>query len=75
MRTVPAEHYLRILLRQQRTGFYLQPSGDWNEGRDTAWNFSDAVKALCFAEDKQLQGADILMAVPDQSLDIILARI
>jgi len=75
MSNEPNGLYLRILLRQQGTGFYLQASGAWTTVRQSARNFADCVMAISFAKQSRLRGADVLMAGPDQTYDVVLARV
>lgn len=64
---------LRILLQQQRTGFYLQPSGEWGAKRDSAREFDDSVAAYSWAKEQGLLGSSVLMAVDQQQYDTVLA--
>lgn len=66
---------LRILLQQQRTGFYLQPSGEWSASRDSARSFGDSCIAYLWARDQGFLGSSVLMAVDQQQYDTVLARL
>ena len=66
---------LRILLRQQKTGFYLQPSGQWSNERESARGFDDAVVAYFWAKEQGLLGTNVLMAVSQEQDDTVLARV
>ncbi len=70
----PKTKFVRILLRQQGTGLYLQASGTWGE-RDSAREFDDSLTAYGWAKEKQLLGAAVLMAVEDRHQDVVLARV
>ncbi len=65
---------MRILLRQQQTGLYLQPSGEWREERRTAQTFANAVAAYVWAQGQRLPGSEILLAFDDPRHDLIAMR-
>ena len=66
---------LRILLRQQKTGLYLQASGEWGGSRDSAKGFEDSVIAYAWAKEQKLIGANVLMALAEEHYDVVLARV
>ena len=62
---------MRILLRQQDSGFYLQPSGQWSNDRKTAREFVDATAAYWWAVEQSLPAAEVLLAFTDTSEDFV----
>ena len=66
---------LRILLRQQRTGLYLQASGEWGGNRDSAKGFEDSIMACAWAKEQNVIGANVLMALGEEQYDLVLARV
>ncbi len=67
--------YLRILLRQQKTGYYLQSSGEWNSQRESAKNFDDSILAYDWAKENGFLGTAVLMATAQEQYDTVLARV
>ncbi len=61
---------MRILLRQNATGLYLQPSGQWTENRETARDFQSAVGACYWALAQRLEGIHVLYAFANPALDV-----
>ncbi len=68
-------HPLRVLLRQERTGLYLQPSGDWSPRRDTARTFKGSLKAYLWAKDRQFLGTEVLLASANPRNDFVAMRV
>lgn len=66
---------LRILLRQQKTGLYLQTSGEWGLNRDAARGFGDSFTAYAWAKEQSFLGASVLMALNEEQYDLVLARV
>jgi len=72
---VNSSESLRILLRQQRTGLYLQASGGWGGDRDSARGFEDSIMACAWAKEQKVIGANVLMALAEEQYDVVLARV
>ena len=66
---------LRILLQQQKTGLYLQASGEWGGSRDSAKGFEDSIMACAWAKEQNLIGTNVLMAFGEEQFDLVLARV
>ncbi len=66
--------YMRVLLRQQETGFYLQPSGEWSKSRETAREFANSVVAFWWAKEQQLLGTEVLLAFANPQNDFVSMR-
>ena len=62
---------VRIVLRQPQTGFYLQPSGEWTNSRETARDFESARAALFWAETQSLHGVELLFAFSESKYDFV----
>ena len=65
------ERSMRILLRQQVSGLYLQVSGDWTANREGARSFSNSVEAYWWALEQALLNTDVLLAFNDENYDIV----
>lgn len=65
----------RFCLRQQKSQRYLQPSGEWNESRETAREFASSVLAYWWAKEQNLLGIDVLMAYADANKDFVSMRL
>ncbi len=64
-----------ILLRQQETGKYLQPSGEWSTERETARRFDSGLVAYFWALEAGFVGVDVLLAFTDPAFDIATLRL
>lgn len=62
-------------MRQQKSQRYLQPSGEWNESRETAREFASSVLAYWWAKEQNLLGIDVLMAYADANKDFVSMRL
>ncbi len=60
---------MRILLRQRRTGLYLQPSGEWQSNRVAARNFQRSSESYSQAHQERLLEVVIVLAFPNESHD------
>ncbi len=65
---------MRILLRRQHSGLYLQPSGEWKASRETAREFEDGVSAYNWAKEGQLSAWEVLLAFADSRDDFVSMR-
>lgn len=66
---------MRILLRQQRTGLYLQLPGKWTGDRETASTFDTSADAIDWAHQHQIADCEIVMAFPDPRFDFVSLRL
>ena len=60
---------MRVVLRQQETGHYLQPSGEWNRNRESARQFLSAVDAYRWAIEQEMVGTEVWLALSDARKD------
>ena len=65
------QNSMRIVLRQARTGLYLQPSGEWTTSRETARPFENGSAAYSWAREQRLIGLDIVLTFPDPQYDFV----
>ncbi len=64
---------LRIVLR--KGGLYLQPSGEWTYGRETALGFETSCAAVMYAFEHNLRPVEILFAFDDPAYDFVPVRL
>ncbi len=63
--------FMRILLRQQKSEKYLQPTGEWSEERETAREFLSSVLAFLWARERKFRGVEVLMAFENPRWDFV----
>ena len=66
---------MRILLRQQRSGLYLQASGAWGRERETARSFASSIEAYSWAIEQSLLNTEVLLAFSDEHYDMVSMRV
>ncbi len=66
---------MRVLLRKRQGQLYMQPSGEWGEGRETARTFPTSMLAYYWAMEKKLLGVEVLLAFDDERWDVVTVRI
>ena len=66
---------MRVVLRQQETGHYLQPSGEWAQNRDSARQFLSAVGAYRWAMEQQMVGTEVWLALSDARKDFACLKV
>ena len=65
---------MRILLRHPKTGRFYQAARKWTDDRKAARNFEHSAQALFFAQQKRLNGAEILLSFDDPGYDFVVAK-
>ena len=63
---------MQVLLRQGDK--YLQRTGSWGP-KETARDFTSGFIAYCWAKERKLLGAEVLLAFHDPRLDIVVFRV
>ncbi len=67
--------YMRVLVRKAEVEKYLQPSGDWGDSRDTAREFPRTTSALEWLQQKNVSGAEVLLAFDNPRYDVPSFRV
>ncbi len=67
-------HRVRILVRQQNTGLYLQESGEWSGSRETAWNFESPRLAYRWAKERERLRLEVLLVIFDPQYEHVVMR-
>jgi hypothetical protein len=66
---------MRVVLRQQDTGLYLQPSDAWDSNRDTAREFASAAVAYSWALESRLKHSEVVLAFAEPPSDFVCIRV
>src|SRR5689334_12901907 len=66
---------MRVVLRQEETGLFLQPDGTWGRCRERAREFLSASVAYWWAMEQQLLRAEVWLAHANPNDDIACMRI
>lgn len=66
---------MRILLRQQESLLYLQPSGVWKSNRASARDFLSTMAAYWWAFEQHLFGTEVLLALKHAQRDIVVLKL
>lgn len=66
-----SSNQIRILLRNSKTRFYLQRSGEWSDNRKDARDFGSALDAYHWARQNSFSGLEILFACEDPKYDLV----
>src|SRR5262249_24450830 len=65
---------MRIVLRKQAEALYLQPSGEFNGDRESAWDFETSSVAWSWAKERKLPGLEVVLAFEDAQYDVVSMR-
>ncbi len=65
---------VRVLVRQQQTGLYLQESGEWSDGRETAWEFGNPALAQRWVKQQKRLRLEVVLAFFDPRYDYVAMR-
>lgn len=63
---------MKVLLFNLNTGDYLQPSANWQPGRETALTFPTAEDALSYAVDRRFESVVVHLYFGGEGGDIFL---
>lgn len=66
---------MRVLLRHPKTGRFYKAARKWTHDPKAARDFEHSAKALFFAQQKHLAGAEILMSFENPGYDFVLAKV
>ncbi len=66
---------MRVLLRHQETGLYLQRAGGWDSNRETALEFVNAVVAYSWALEAKLERSEVVLTFTEPHTDLVCVRV
>ena len=68
-------HYMRVLLRNAKTGLFYKVPWKWTAKRDVACNFGGTFQALRFAENNRLRGMEVVLTFGEPEYDLAISRL
>ncbi|GEM_PF-1000776 len=60
---------VKLLVRNPRSGEFLQSTGDWTQGAERAFNFPNPLNAIHLCLEKDLQNVELILRFEGDTSD------